>query len=176
MATKLNLKDLQSTLKTINDRLINTGLIITIEKSSKYGYSLRLDGTINNKPVYFYTNMLEHQKIRELNLFLVGMFQMSELLNMQPLQKVFSGLTDIEGNKIYFGDKIIFSNTEGWIYNKTVSYSSEYHSLMIGNMTYAQIKNSGFYQTNRPGYDFDFLISNDENLRKFPQQKIIGEI
>jgi hypothetical protein len=58
----------------------------------------------------------------------------------------FTGLTDKNGTKVFENDIIEFQNTEGEGLIKKVWYCDKMHSVMIGNLIYSTITESGFFK------------------------------
>jgi len=61
----------------------------------------------------------------------------------------FIGLEDKEGEEIVIGDIIEFSNTDGQIFRKEVKWDSNLLCIMIGNMPYIKLFESGYIQPSK---------------------------
>lgn len=84
----------------------------------------------------------------------------------QCILQQFTGLTDKNGTKVFEDDIIQFQNTEGEGLVKKVWYCDKIHSVMVGNLRYSTITESGFFQPSQLIFKVIGNIHNNPELLK----------
>lgn len=96
-----------------------------------------------------------------------GGVYMGESIDMQ-----FTGLRSWDGNSAipakdaYYGDIIVFTNTEGQRFTHQLWWSDELHCTMVGPMPYYKLHESGFIQPSK--LEFEIIGNIHENPELVP--------
>lgn len=78
---------------------------------------------------------------------------------------VFTGLISVKGQKAFTDDIIKFTDTEGRTFIKEISWSNKLQSIMIGNLPYEKLYESGYIQPSKLEFEIlGNLIDNPDGI------------